>query len=342
MTNNVSLSAEIERSRAMRWPRSSAADLIDLAERLLIPGVALDVGADSERDVSDLIANELQRVVSALFPTWLPEAEAFDDRGGAAMEAIAALADAKAANTDLFGAYLLSISNAALCRTPPEEVGRRFPRDTVFRECDKLLRRAYRAERVVLILDLGENADDLLSASVQQTALSITTQSTLYVWIAGADLSALGRIPNAPKGVRPCFPRAVATAQYPVPRQPRVTAPTGKPNPLSETETRVEAFLRRCDWAKGRAWNANWSADPLSNPLRVDLLWEREKLVVELDGPDHLAAEKYSRDRTRDRQLQARGFSVLRFTNDEIAEDLARAASEIEQFLAEARSGAQG
>jgi len=70
----------------------------------------------------------------------------------------------------------------------------------------------------------------------------------------------------------------------------------------------------------------------------VDLLWQSERLVVELDGPDHVTPEKYARDRARDRALQAAGYAVLRFTNDEIAEDLARVASEIERFLTRVRA----
>ena len=72
--------------------------------------------------------------------------------------------------------------------------------------------------------------------------------------------------------------------------------------------------------------------------MTVDLIWKAERLVVELDGPDHFAPDKYKRDRQRDRALQAAGFSVLRFTNDEVAQDLSRVASEIERFLTRVRA----
>ena len=80
----------------------------------------------------------------------------------------------------------------------------------------------------------------------------------------------------------------------------------------------------------------------LANAIRVDLVWTREKCVVELDGPDHLDTDKYAADRVRDRALQRAGFLVLRYTNDEVLGDAARVVDELERFLEERRRPTTG
>ena len=56
-------------------------------------------------------------------------------------------------------------------------------------------------------------------------------------------------------------------------------------------------------------------------------MWEQEKLVIEIDGVDHLDPVKFAADRHRDRLLQVAGFSVFRFTNEEVLNDIEKVAS---------------
>ena len=121
------------------------------------------------------------------------------------------------------------------------------------------------------------------------------------------------------------------------PSPPYLTPLRGRPNPFSQAEQRLEAHLARSKWATGRAWNQTWSPGVLANPIRVDLVWRREKCVVELDGPDHLDTDKYAADRARDRALQRAGFLVLRYTNEEVLGDVARVVGELERFLEDRR-----
>ena len=44
--------------------------------------------------------------------------------------------------------------------------------------------------------------------------------------------------------------------------------------------------------------------------------------MVEIDGSDHRGILKYAADRRRDNGLMLDGFAVLRFTNEEIVDDL--------------------
>lgn len=52
----------------------------------------------------------------------------------------------------------------------------------------------------------------------------------------------------------------------------------------------------------------------------VDMLWRNQRLIVEVDSYDwHLRKATFVSDRVRDADLEARGFTVLRFTADQIA-----------------------
>lgn len=51
-------------------------------------------------------------------------------------------------------------------------------------------------------------------------------------------------------------------------------------------------------------------------PFIVDFYCHELRLVIELDGPIHKYQEDY--DRHREDWLRSRGYSVIRFTNDEV------------------------
>ena len=59
--------------------------------------------------------------------------------------------------------------------------------------------------------------------------------------------------------------------------------------------------------------------------MEVDFLCEEARLVLELDGPQHLADEvAWRRDRHKDALLQQNGYCILRFLAADIAKDLGR------------------
>jgi len=55
------------------------------------------------------------------------------------------------------------------------------------------------------------------------------------------------------------------------------------------------------------------------------------KLVIEVDGPIHLLKKEY--DANRDIVMEEWGFSVLRFTNDEVMDDLDNVIMKIDTYL---------
>ena len=51
----------------------------------------------------------------------------------------------------------------------------------------------------------------------------------------------------------------------------------------------------------------------------VDFCASRQKLIIELDGGQHLEQEAYDQERTE--FLQSKGYRVLRFWNDDVLKD---------------------
>jgi len=100
-------------------------------------------------------------------------------------------------------------------------------------------------------------------------------------------------------------------------------------DPAGRARSASEAFLYRrletLQATKGRfQLNANLPIpfDGLSQ-MEVDFLCDASRLVVEIDGAQHLSdAGAYRRDRRRDRLLQENGYMVLRFLAEDLAKDL--------------------
>ncbi|HXJ59871.1 MAG TPA: DUF559 domain-containing protein, partial [Verrucomicrobiae bacterium] len=60
-----------------------------------------------------------------------------------------------------------------------------------------------------------------------------------------------------------------------------------------------------------------------SGRLEVDLLCAEARVVIELDGAQHLSdAEAYRRDRRKDALLQENGYFVLRFLAEDVSKQL--------------------
>lgn len=57
-------------------------------------------------------------------------------------------------------------------------------------------------------------------------------------------------------------------------------------------------------------------------PFVVDFLCRKAKLIVEADGTHHGEDPQWSHDQDRDRWLKAQGYTVLRFWNSEIRNEI--------------------
>jgi very-short-patch-repair endonuclease len=70
-------------------------------------------------------------------------------------------------------------------------------------------------------------------------------------------------------------------------------------------------------------------------PYTVDALWPHQRLVAELDGRQaHQTAKAFEDDRARDRDLQVRGYRVLRITWRHLHEDERTIATQLRALLA--------
>lgn len=77
----------------------------------------------------------------------------------------------------------------------------------------------------------------------------------------------------------------------------------------------------------------------------VDVLWPRERLVVEVDSWSfHRHREAFERDRARDAAMQAKGYRIIRVTHRRLERESATVAAELRLLLnrAEGRAGRAG
>jgi very-short-patch-repair endonuclease len=57
-------------------------------------------------------------------------------------------------------------------------------------------------------------------------------------------------------------------------------------------------------------------------PYIVDFAAHRLRLIVEVDGGQHLLPKNLMKDRVRDEWLRGRGYKVLRFSNEDVLTNL--------------------
>ena len=319
------------REPLLGWPEASPVAVREMVESTpgegaTILAVAVDAASLGRSDVAEQGIEALSEGVVGMYPAWLPEAEHLAGPGGAGLAAVRAICERAAAGSDLFGPFLVAAAEASLCGRPLPVA--EFARETAVRQARKLIVRAYRYERLVVMVELAGDWSAAHIEVAEANALWLAGSGEFSVWLFGTPTADMARVPRSSLGGR------MPTSEPPAPpRPPYLTPLQGRPNPFSRAEQRLEAHLARSSWATGRAWNQPWSPGVLANPIRVDLVWPREKCVVELDGPDHLDIDKYAADRARDRALQRAGFLVLRYTNDEVLGDVTRVVDELERFL---------
>jgi very-short-patch-repair endonuclease len=63
----------------------------------------------------------------------------------------------------------------------------------------------------------------------------------------------------------------------------------------------------------------------------ADFYSAKSKLVIEVDGPIHLLKKEY--DANRDLVMQSWGFNIIRFTNDEVMNELNSVVKRIDDYL---------
>jgi hypothetical protein len=120
---------------------------------------------------------------------------------------------------------------------------------------------------------------------------------------------------------------------------------SGKPRPQGIYDSAAEAFLAqmlethpataRLFMPQGRPGFAMAGGQT----ARVDFLAATPRIAIEVDGPHHLEAVQYRRDRHKDIELQARGYVVLRFLAEDIVADVERVRQTVIRVVQARRRG---
>ncbi|WP_307787050.1 DUF559 domain-containing protein [Mycolicibacterium mengxianglii] len=279
--------------------------------------------------VVEVLLSVLEDVARAQLQAWLPAADTMTGTSDLERRTIRRLARETASEQPHFGPFLADLAEAALMGRP---VAARWDPETRAGSLAGLLRSCYHRNAVVLVLRTARPLGAHAQRAVGTAAQWLADRGQVGVWVLGVGVVEPDRFPivalPVPAGLD-------VLARDHVPAVPAVSFPVlaGRPHPGSAVEVNFEAALARCHWARGRTWNRTYQQHPLAPPMRVDLMWPHELVVVELDGPDHRGALKYADDRRRDNALTLAGYAVLRFTNDEVLDDLSLVLAMIERVL---------
>jgi very-short-patch-repair endonuclease len=80
-------------------------------------------------------------------------------------------------------------------------------------------------------------------------------------------------------------------------------------------EAKIWAYLRR-----NKLHGVNFRRQHAIGPYITDFCSPHLKLVIELDGGQHLEQEEYDEERTS--YLKSQGYRVIRFWNDQVMSDI--------------------
>ncbi len=270
--------------------------------------VVLAPGAGSAAEIVEATLRTLTDVAIALFPAWLPGGDGVD--GASLLDRISARVLAH--DHDGPSGVGASLGELALAAGGRPGFGR-LPRRDRMTALAYAIPRSYHRSQLALgvqVEPITPDAVDALSGACDWLAGPSTT-----VWLFGPGAAALDRftmmhVAGAPEEV----PEAEVSVLFP--------PLSGRPHPASDAEQRLEDSLATQEWAAHRRWNSLVDLGILHPTVRVDLLFDAARLVVEIDGADHRTLEKYADDRRRDADLLLAGYRVLRFTNEAVMSDV--------------------
>jgi hypothetical protein len=284
---------------------------------------------------------ELDRIARELFPAWLPGAGHIDSGAGAGVIAVRSIALRAAEASGQYGPFLADLAERSLRRqaraTGPFDPEVRAP------GLAKVIASAFGRTRTAILIRVDEG----LGADQQQALVAggrwLSDSGHFGVWFTGGVLRAVDAVdvvrftPTTGDALLGTGLTRIAQAPF----DDTVTYPAiaGRPHPGSRAEQLLEAALGSAEWAAGREWNQSYQPHPLTNPVRLDLLWRADRCVVEIDGAEHCHPARFAADRQRDVLLQLAGYAVLRFTNDQVLAHRDLVLAQIHHFLAGRRAG---
>lgn len=299
---------------------------------------------DSVPESVESILRELETLAIELFPAWLPEAERLSSPGSGGVAAARILATRLASSTRHFGPFLADLAARAIQHGGPLVPGQRgpngrsFPAESRAAGLARVIAATFGRESTALVVHVPEKLTSRGRTFLVAGCEWLAHRSGMGIWLVGPELPRVETLClEVPPAVRRLAEEMTAPPLITTAGVPPIA---GSPHAGSAVERAMEAALAECAWAHGRTWNQTYkSRDPLFVMIRTDLMWAPEKCVVELDGPEHETFAQMERDRIRDRHLERDGFTVLRFTNQQVMDDLGAVLRHLEEFLRGRRLG---
>lgn len=105
----------------------------------------------------------------------------------------------------------------------------------------------------------------------------------------------------------------------------------GFANENRKKSTEAETVLWDC--IKGRQLGHPFRRQHIIGEFIADFACIPAKLVIEIDGGYHQLPEQQTSDEQRQEWLESQGFTVIRFTNEEVISDIDNVLETIEQYL---------
>jgi hypothetical protein len=260
------------------------------------------------------ILDALERAAIDLFPAWLPAAT--DMAGSPAAEAaVRVAAKSIAAGTENFGPFLAELGVRALRRQPAH--GSVISAQQRAAGLARVIARSLGRSRAALVLEAPWQQTARDEEVLTGTARWLAEQGSLTVWLVGGPLRNVDWISSWSVSVgEPEVPPPAANA----PAAPIQLGVQGKPKPGIESV--LAQALAKTDWAGLHVWNAGLNLGALGPMVLPDIRWPDDRVIVEIDGPEHHSAAKYAADRRRDAMLLLNGYAIVRFTNEHVQSDL--------------------
>ncbi|WP_203900519.1 endonuclease domain-containing protein [Virgisporangium aliadipatigenens] len=286
------------------------------------------VAATRPVEVVEVVLAEFDRVARELYPAWLPDARGIDSPAGAGAAAARFVAVHAARARRQSAPFLADLAERSL-RSRPPVVGR-FGPEVRCAGLARVLAASFARRDAALLVAVPAGLSGPAQQALAAAGRWLADRGNLGVWFAGEPLDGVDWLDELPF----CPPGAAVPSPAPAPTSAVAYPPlAGRPHPRSTAEGLLESRLATCDWSGGRSWNEPHAFGPLINPVRLDLVWRRERCVVEIDGPGHRDEVQFASDRERDVLLQLDGYAVLRFTNEQVLHHVDRVLAQIHRFL---------
>jgi very-short-patch-repair endonuclease len=304
------------------------------------PSAAVSFG-----DQIGVLLRDLDRAAVSLFPRWLSGAGQVDALDREDLSAIRALARRTAEQSHHFGPFLIDLAERSVLGRSGG--GSAFKPEVRAAGLARVIAEAYGRDSAAILMEIPAELTPAGELSFVGAAEWLASSGQFSVWLAGTPLRTVDRVKviavALPEYLRDLAATAAPSVEPEIDLRPAFQFPplSGVPRADSPAELTLERALAPLPWARGREWNHTFEATHLSRDFRLDLYWAEERVVVEVDGPDHRQWLKWADDRDRDVYLQMYGHNVLRFPNEIVLADVQLVVQKIHHVVSRRRAGAR-